>query len=463
MGNTPMIKIIVLVQNGKIREKLSKGLGTKLFFLEFAWTVEETLIKMKSGHFSSLILDSAFLEKNGLSAIQVFLEIAPNALIFVISESIKREMGLAAIREGAHDFFLSPIDIDEIAMSINNAVALKKQKYPFDFPEILGESETIKWMRGFIDKAAPIDSNVLIAGESGTGKDLVSEAIHCRSKRATRPLIKIRCVAQNEASLAKHLFSKEDGFIGAVQNNEESIGQVFSGTILLDEISDMTMDFQARLLGYLEVFENSIRTENDTPSLDARIISTTNVNLRDLIERNRFREDLYYRLNVISIHVPPLRDRLEDIPLLTRHILNKLNSKIGTRIAGVSEEGLGVLMDYAWPGNVRELENVIERAAIVSRGKILDSYELGMMIKGSFPGTKFANYSSESDFLNREDCSLKETMQKIERKLIIKTLIKTKGIQKDAAEELGLGAKNLWKKIQKHGIDVSRLTSNRDN
>lgn len=321
---------------------------------------------------------------------------------------------------------------------------------------IIGESEPIRWLRRFIEKVAPLESNILIIGRSGSGKELVANVMHRQSRRASGPLVKISCAVSDEATLDLELFGTyTHGYHGDGSPRAGKFELARGGTVVLDEISDLPLRTQGKLLNIVDKRQIEIPGQTKDIPLDMRIIATTARSLPDLIGEGMFREDLYHRLNVIQIHVPALKDRIEDLPLLSSYLLKKINMKIGTHFVDISKEGLQTLMSYEWAGNVRELENVLERAALLGGGRILTEIDLQSAIRGS--PCSATEVHDQRDLIIVENNPLKQTLKKVERDMIVRALVRANGVQAEAAKVLGLGSKNLWKKIQKHSIDVRSL------
>jgi transcriptional regulator with PAS, ATPase and Fis domain len=314
------------------------------------------------------------------------------------------------------------------------------------FPEIIGQDKNVRAVFNQILKVAPTDSTVLILGESGTGKELVATSIYKHSLRQDKPFIKLNCVAIPEGLLESELFGHEKGaFTGATAKKPGKFEMANGGTLFLDEIADMPLTTQAKILRALQ--EKEFETVGGTRSIkvDVRFVAATNKNLARMVAEGKFREDLYYRLNVISIYLPPLRERKGDIPLLVDHFLQS-----GPKPAQVSPIALQLLMSYSWPGNIRELQNTIERSAVMSEGMIRPAH-LPPHIAGE----------PESHIMPSlpESASLNDRLREIEKTIIIQALKKTRGVQARAAELLGLTQRSMWHKIKKHNIDVRPFKS----
>ncbi len=322
--------------------------------------------------------------------------------------------------------------------------------------ELVGQSASIKFLKDLILTAAPLTSNVVITGVTGTGKELVADIIHSQSNRSKGPFVKINCAAIPWSLLESELFGVEKGaFTGAYIQRPGKFELAHNGTILLDEIGDMPLGLQAKLVRVVEQ-KKAYKLGGIKPvSLNVRIIASTNQDLADKVRKKKFREDLYYRLNVVSIHLPPLRERMEDVPLLAQHFLDKINLEMGICLKKVTDEAMGILLSYDWPGNVRELANTLERAAIFRKGSSIGAPEVRMAFQNIYRQPSLAYNRDRQAVVEKNSMSLPEYLKSVERNEIIKALYKTKGVQSEAAKILGLSPKNLWKKIQKYSLESS--------
>jgi transcriptional regulator with PAS, ATPase and Fis domain len=318
------------------------------------------------------------------------------------------------------------------------------------FPEIIGESTSIRGLLSLIMKVAPTDSTVLILGESGTGKEMVATSIFKQSHRKDKPFVKLNCAAIPEELLESELFGHEKGaFTGATAFKPGKFDMAHGGTIFLDEIGDMPHNLQAKILRVLQEKEFYRVGGSHTIKVDVRFLASTNMNLERMVQEGTFREDLYYRLNVFTLHLPPLRERKEDIPVLADHFLKKLPKPVE-----ISSVSLQMLMAYSWPGNIRELKNVIESAAVIAEVGFIEPAQLPGKITGLFakPSSREGN-----DFKLPTSISLDEKLKEIERSLIIEALTKTGGVQSRATELLGINQRSLWHRIKKLNIDVKSI------
>lgn len=387
--------------------------------------------------------------EEGMRALEEIRRTKPEIKVIVITAEKKEATCLSAIHSGAYDYFSKPFDLEEIRIVLKRALyrrnlerAIERRRLPlkerYQFANIVGKSEPMRQIFDTIGTLAKADCTVLLRGESGTGKELVARAIHYSSQRAESSFVPVNCAAIPESLLESELFGYEKGaFTGAVTRKLGKFELASGGTIFLDEIADMSLAMQAKILRVIQ--ERSFeRLGGARPiKIDTRLITATNKDLEKLMRKASFREDLYYRLNVVSIYLPPLRERKEDIPLLVSHFLrnyNRLNSK---KIKGVSSQALKLLMDYDWPGNVRELENVIERAIVLGEGDIILPQDLSLKVGEKPSGSRFNSGSI--------DISLVEA----EKRLIKKTLKLTHGNKTKAAKILGIHRNTLRRKISR--------------
>ena len=318
------------------------------------------------------------------------------------------------------------------------------------FPDIIGESLAVRGLLGLIKKVAPTDSTVLILGESGTGKELVAISIFENSERKNKPFIKLNCAAIPEELLESELFGHEKGaFTGATKFKPGKFDMAHQGTLFLDEIGDMPLNLQSKILRVIQEKEFYRVGGSRTIKVDVRFIASTNQNLEKMVQEGRFREDLYYRLNVFTLHMPPLRERKEDIPLLVDYFLQNLPNKVE-----ISSVALQMLMAFPWPGNIRELENIIESAAVIAENGYIEPAQLPAKITGLF------NNSQTNKISLPVNLPLDARLNEIEKSMIIEALRKTGGVQVRATELLGINQRSLWHRIKKHGIDVKSMKNN---
>jgi len=318
------------------------------------------------------------------------------------------------------------------------------------FPQIIGESLAMRGLLSLIKKVAPTDSTVLILGESGTGKELVATSIYENCLRENKPFIKLNCAAIPAELLESELFGHEKGaFTGATKFKPGKFDMANQGTLFLDEIGDMPLNLQSKILRIIQEKEFYRVGGSNTIRVDIRFIASTNQNLEKLVQEGKFREDLYYRLNVFTLHLPPLRERKEDIPLLVDYFLQNLPKKVE-----ISSVALQMIMAYTWPGNIRELKNVIESAAVIAENGFIEPAQLPGQITGAFMNSDSKQASLPVNL------PLDERINEIEKSMIIEALRKTGGVQVRATELLGINQRSLWHRIKKHKIDVKSIKSN---
>jgi transcriptional regulator with PAS, ATPase and Fis domain len=317
------------------------------------------------------------------------------------------------------------------------------------FPDIIGESLAMRGLLSLIKKVAPSDSTVLILGESGTGKELVATSIFENSPRSDKPFIKLNCAAIPEELLESELFGHEKGaFTGATKFKPGKFDMAHNGTIFLDEIGDMPLSLQAKILRVIQEKEFYRVGGSRTIRVDLRFIASTNKNLEKMVQEGKFREDLFFRLNVFTLHLPPLRERKEDISMLADYFLQRLPHPVQ-----ISSTALQMLMVYSWPGNIRELKNTIESASVIAENGFIEPANLPGKITGAFN-------NNPAEFCLPTNASLDERLREIEKSMIIEALRKTGGVQVRATELLGINQRSLWHRIKKHNIDVHGIKSN---
>ena len=410
---------------------------------------------VKEEFYDLILMDIRMVHMGGIDALKEIKRISPGIPVLIMTAFASIETAVQAMRFGAYDYITKPLDIEKLKRSIaselehsdlRQEVAVLKERIGdrFDLSNIIGKSRRMREVFELLAMAAPSDAAVLIRGESGTGKELIANAIHQNSPRASNPLIKVNCAALPESLLESELFGHERGaFTGAVSMRKGRFELADGGSIFLDEISEMAPTMQAKLLRVTQEHEFERVGGMKTIKADIRIISATNKDLEQEIKEGRFREDLFYRLNVISVPLPPLRERKEDIPLLAEHFLSIYSEKNRRLMKGFQPRALDLLMRYDWPGNIRELENTIERSVIMTRGDNISPTDLPMNIQAMGGELEDDNTGVTPGW------SLKE----VERDLIIKTLEQTDGNKTKAAEILSINRKTLQNKIKEYEIE----------
>lgn len=453
-------KILVVDDDQGMHDALREVLKKRGYDEDGAFSAEEALKKITQTTFDLILLDLKLPGISGLEAIPQFRKMGYRGGIILMTAHGSRDTALDAVRSGAYDYFTKPFSLKEMDIVIKRALEKRKLETEIErstahaapnepLGRIIGESECMKRLKTMIQKIAPVDISVLITGESGTGKELISDVIHSLSGRAAAPFLKINCASIPETLLESELCGHERGaFTGAVAQARGKFEQADGGTILLDEIGDMPFSLQVKILRLVEQQQFERLGGRSSLSVDVRIISATNQDLLSLIKEKQFREDLFYRLNVGSIRIPPLRERKEDLPLLVQHFIRKVNVKFGLDISAVSKEGMELLFRHNWPGNIRELANFFERVSVLATGRVLTAEE----VRAAFQKSPEVGQPDTTGAM-----SLGQTLYELEKNLIVSALRKSGGRQCDAARMLGLHPKNLWKKIRKHGIDTILL------
>jgi transcriptional regulator with PAS, ATPase and Fis domain len=370
-----------------------------------------------------------------------------------VEQFVEKALKLASISGGRNDKRKewSVDKIEQFATVFDRVTSvLSRMDARHFFPQIIGESLAMRGLLSLIKKVAPTDSTVLILGESGTGKELVATSIYENCLRKNKPFIKLNCAAIPTELLESELFGHEKGaFTGATNFKPGKFDMANEGTLFLDEIGDMPLNLQSKILRVIQEKEFYRVGGSNTIKVDVRFIASTNQNLEKLVQEGKFREDLYYRLNVFTLHLPPLRERKEDIPLLVDCFLQNLPKKVE-----ISSVALQMVMAYTWPGNIRELKNVVESAAVIAENGFIEPAQLPGTITGAFVNSDSKEVSLPVNL------PLDERINEIEKSMIIEALRKTGGVQVRATELLGINQRSLWHRIKKHKIDVKSIKSN---
>lgn len=409
--------------------------------------------------FDIVITDLRLPGANGIEVLKSVKSISPDAGVILITAFADVRTAVEAMREGAYDYISKPFDPDELlivldrfvkhrGLLLENIRLREVVKDTKQFQCIIGASPVMKAIFETIEVIAKTDSSIIIYGESGTGKELVANAIHELSPRKDKPFIKINCAAIPEALLESELFGHEKGaFTGAIQRRKGKFDIANGGTIFLDEIGDMSLTLQAKLLRVLENHTFERLGGNESITVDVRTIYATRKNLKDEVKANRFREDLFYRLSVLPITLPPLRERKEDITLLVNHFIEIFSKKTGKSHLTVTPAAMDLILAYDYPGNVRELEHAIEMAVTLSRGQNIEPCSLPVEIRGT---------EMKSDTkLVCDDLPLTERVRVFERDLITLALDETGGKKKETAKKLRISRGTLWRKLKEHGFPVT--------
>ncbi len=406
--------------------------------------------KVREQPFDLILMDIRMIRVSGLEALEIIRDINPSIPIILMTAYSSVETAVEGLKKGAYDYLTKPLDFDELRLAMDRAMDHTKLREEnrllraslgthFDRHNIVGRSSAMEKLLEMVAQVSEADATALITGESGTGKELIAGAIHFNSPRKEKPFIKINCAAITESLLESELFGHEKGsFTGADRRKEGKFRQADGGSIFLDEVSEMSLAMQVKLLRVLQEKEITRVGGDEVITVDVRVIAATNKNLLEEVTAGHFREDVFYRLNVITLLVPPLRERREDIPLLAQHFLTVFAEKNNKAIKGFTPQAMDRLLKYEWPGNIRELMNVIERSVVLSRAEYLDDNAL--LLNGKHEPTP-------DDFMPGA-----LPLEEVEKVTIVKTLEATGGNKSEAARRLGITRRTLHQKLRKYGM-----------
>ena len=459
------MSILIIDDEEVLQDVLSSLLRKEGYEVLSARTGEEGLRLLGEEEVDLVLLDLMLPGMSGLEVLRQIRRTTPEMVVVVITAYSSIEGAIRAMREGAFHYIPKPFKNEEVLLTVKKGVeqrrlasenrALREQlRERYSFANIVGKSKPMQDVFDLIRLAAPSKSNILILGESGTGKELVAKAIHHHSRRASGPFVTVNSGSMPADLLESNLFGHIKGaFTGAVANKKGLFEVAHGGSIFFDEIGNIPLDTQGKLLRVIQEKEFMRLGGVETLKADVRIIAATNVDLEVEVGRGTFREDLYYRLNVITVNLPPLRARTEDIPLLAGHFLGRFTRENEKELQQISPEAMTQLMDYHWPGNVRELENVVERAVVLSTGA-----ELGVELLPASVRQREGLAPSVPAAPNGE-ISLKDAVTDFERQLIVRALRETGGVQKHAAERLRVKPTTLHEMIKRLNISVESVAS----
>ncbi|HEU5193032.1 MAG TPA: sigma-54 dependent transcriptional regulator [Methylomirabilota bacterium] len=449
-------RILIAEDDEDLAFVLREALIRKDYEVEVAPTAGRMLDTLKTGSWDLILLDVRLPDMDGLDAIPKCRDVASDTPIIVMTAHGTREVATEAIARGAYDFFTKPLKMTEFQVVVARALERRRLQVQIKalqaaqgtgFEELVGKSETLKRVVEMAQRAAPADVTVLIEGESGTGKEVLARAIHRLSSRKDGPIIPVNCAAIPEGLLESELFGHERGaFTGAVRAKPGRFELAREGTIFLDEIGDMPLAMQVKILRALQ--EREIERVGGTKSIpiDVRVIAATHQNLDTLVAEGKFRADLFYRLQGVRLRLPPLRERIDDLPDLITHLLDRTARRMNRLPATVSTEGLRALWAYGWPGNVRELQHVLEGAMVMSDGVILPAHLP--------PAIQQATAQPPSAAAPVLAGPLDEALETWERQMILDALRQGGGVQARAAKILGISERSLWYRVKKLGIQV---------
>jgi len=446
-------KILIVDDDYAHRKMLEAVLSAQGYEIRQAEDGQTAITAVEKRFYDLILMDVRMTLVGGIEALKRIKEISPGIPVIIMTAYASVSTSVEALKSGAYDYLTKPLDIDELKILINKAlrhqqlekenIYLREQlKDRFDFSKIIGQSSAMRKLLETIAIVAPTEATVLITGESGTGKELIANAIHLNSPRRDKPLIKVNCAALPEALLESELFGHEKGaFTGALTRRQGRFQLAHKGSIFLDEIAEMAPSTQAKILRVLQEREFEPVGSSNTVRVDTRVITATNKNLKEEIKEGHFREDLFYRINVVTLSVPPLRERREDIPLLADFFLKQYAVKNRRLIKGFTPLATDLLMRYDWPGNVRELANMVERSVIMARGDMITPDEFSDTLRALDPELL------KSEIGLAPGRSLKD----VEKEMILMTLKDTEGNRTHAAKILGISRRTLQLKLKEYG------------
>jgi len=461
-------KILIADDELNIRKVLSATLRREGHEVLTAKDGEEAIALLETGQVQVVVTDLKMPKVDGLALLRHVREHNPSTPVILITAHGTVDTAVEALKRGAFDYITKPFEQAELIRCIGKAVkteSLAARDVVADGPEleryrIIGQSQRMQALYEVIEKVAATPASVLITGESGTGKELIAAALHYKSGRRAKPFIKINCAAIPRELMESELFGHERGaFTGAVSSKPGRFELADGGTLFLDEIGEIPVEMQVKLLRALQENEFERVGGVQTIRVDVRLVVATNRDLARLVEEGRFREDLFYRLNVVPIRLPPLRERREDIPLLVQHFLSKHNTRLGRKVQGIQPAALSALVEHRWPGNIRELENVVERAILFCGGTEIGPGDLPPELSGERPaqaapasgGAVFAAAAPPGDDSSMKDI-VKQATAELERDLILRALAETQGNVTQAARKLKISRKSLQNKMKEFGL-----------
>jgi two-component system response regulator HydG len=435
---------------------------TMLYTLIGGWGYEVTeaddgataIEKVKEQSYDLVLMDVRMVKVSGLEALEQIKSFNPAIPVIIMTAYSSVDTAVDALKQGAHDYLTKPLDFDKLKITIARSMEHTRLKEEnrllkeslgkhFDRQNIIGQSPAMVNLLETVAQVAPSEATVLIAGESGTGKELIAGAIHYNSSRKDGPFVKINCAAITETLLESELFGHERGaFTGADRRKEGRFYQAHRGSLFLDEVSEMSLTMQVKLLRVLQEREFTRVGGEKTIAVDVRIIAATNKDLPELISKEEFREDLYYRLNVVDLEIPSLRKRREDVPLLAQHFLQTFAARNHKEIKGFTPQAMDYLIRYDWPGNVRELMNAVERAVVLSRSDYLSEKDFPIIAR-----LELINTTEAADITPIKGDGT-TPLEEVEKATILKTMAATGGNKSEAARRLGITRKTLHKKLK---------------
>jgi DNA-binding NtrC family response regulator len=448
-------KILVVDDEEIIRDSLFYILEKEGYDVDKAENGKIAYDKMIANHFDLVITDIEMPVMKGTELLEKIKTLNIQTSVIIITAFGSLDTAISALRNGASDYILKPVEFDELIIKtkrlfevkdllLENRVLREEIHRKYDFENIVGKGNSIKKVYEMIEAVAETDSTVLISGNSGTGKELVARALHYKSHRKNKPFVAVNCGAISENLIESELFGHKKGaFTGAISDKDGYMKAANGGTLFLDEISEMPPQLQVKLLRAIQEKEYTPVGTTVSLSVNTRFIATTNRNLEEEVKNGRFREDLFYRINVVDIHLPSLKEREEDIPLLADHFLNKYRKELNKNIKGIDNEAMRALLSHEWKGEVRELENIIERAVIFCKGDMITVQELPASFKPKM---------DDSDF--SFNGSLDDSVRKFERDFILRALENNDNNKEKTADALRVGLSTLYRKLKELDIKI---------
>jgi two-component system, NtrC family, response regulator AtoC len=448
-------KVLIVDDDPDMVDAIAEGLEEEGYDTIKWHSADEAFFLLERSDIDCVLTDVRMRGTDGIQLCERIATNRPDLPVIVITGHGSIDSAIAALRAGAYDYITKPFELDQLLVTVRRAIEhrdlqdeLKMLKQPLEeprnFPEIVGNSAPMQRLFDLLERVCDSDTSVLITGESGTGKELVAKTLHRRSRRGSRPFVAINCAAMPENLLESELFGHTKGsFTGAHATKAGLMVEADGGTLFLDEIGDMPPGLQAKLLRALQ--QKTVRAVGDVKEVpfDARIIAATNSDLEDKVERGDFREDLYFRLNVIEIEIPPLRDRSNDVLTLAQHFMEKFAERSRKPVRAISPEVADKLLSYPWPGNVRELSNCIERAVVLSRGEELGPDSLPENIRAHKRSSIVVNADETADFVPLDD---------LHRRYIQRVLEAVHGNKSQAAKILGFDRRTLYRRLERYGM-----------
>lgn len=458
-----MVPTVLIVDDEEgVCELLRDVLEDAGFETWLAYNAREALKILETGTPDTILLDIRLPDADGIRLIEEFNNMGVHVPVILMTAFGTTEIAIQAMKQGAHDYLNKPLNLDELLLAVQKSVKLQqlvsevatlREELDFEVDSvdnIIGHSRHMQDIFKIIGKVADSDITVLVQGESGTGKEVVARAIHNNSHRCNRPFIKINCGSIPEHLVESELFGHEKGaFTGAIYQKTGKFELAHNGTVFLDEIGELPPHTQVKMLRVLQEKEFERVGGTKCIKVDVRILAATNRNLKQLVEEGRFREDLYYRVNVVNIKIPPLRERMEDIPLLVNYFLNKASRKFNKEISGITHGAMAALRNYQWPGNVRELKNILEQGVVMSRSPAILLEDLPLPGNGEMmPGKETGKAGVNLDGVR----TLKEIVSEVEKQVILKVLNENNWNRQDTARALGLNRRSLYAKMKEYSL-----------